>query len=346
MEEVTTLGIDLAKQVFELHGLDGGGRTVLRRRLRRRQLLRFMAQLPRCEVVMEACGGAQYWARQFTGLGHEAKLIAPQAAKAYRQGQKNDANDAAAVAVAARAPRARFIAVKDEEQQVVQGLARIRSRLVGQRTALSNQARGLLAEFGIVLPKGLAAVRGALVGLPEDERLPARLRPVMGELHGELAALDQRIKGYERELNRQVCTHPDGQRLLALRGVGVLSAGALLAKLGTGGAYCDARQFSASLGLTPRQHSSGETVRLGAITKQGDPELRRLLIHGARSAIHHLGDQQDRDSRWLRALVERRGKNRAVVAWANKTARRAWALVRYGREYDPDYVAPASTCRA
>jgi transposase len=340
MSKVTTLGIDLAKRVFELHGLDERGGTVLRRRLSRAQLPEFMVQLPPCEVVMEACGSAQYWARKFTAMGHGAKLIAPQAVKAYRAGQKNDANDAAAIAVAARAPRARFVALKSEEQQAVQALARIRARLVGERTALTNQVRGLLGEYGIVLNKGLAAVRRALPALGEEERVPAPLREALGEFYEELRALDARIKRYERRIAASVAAQPDGRRLMALRGVGVLSAGCLMAKLGDGSAWRNGRQFSASLGLVPRQNSSGERVRLGPITKRGDPELRRLLVHGARSSIRHLGDKQDADSRRLRALVERRGVNRAAVAWANRTARRAWALVRYERDYDPDYVLP------
>lgn len=342
MKEVTTLGIDLAKQVFELHGLAADGSSVLKRRLRRKQLLAFMARLPACTVVMEACGGAQYWAREFGSLGHEARLMAAQSVKPYRQGQKNDANDAQAIAIAACAPGARFVAIKSQEQQVLQGLSRIRSRLVEQRTQLSNQARGLLAEFGIILPKGLATVRRALPKVIEDPRLPEELALIVSELHEELQQLDERINTYKRRLERLVSTQADGRRLLVQQGVGPMSAASLLAKLGDGRAYRDGRQFSASIGLVPRQHSSGETVRLGPITKQGDPELRRLLVHGARSVIRHLGDKRDRDSRWLRALVERRGKNRAAVALANKMARRAWALVRYGREYDPDYTPAAA----
>jgi transposase len=336
MNEITTLAIDLAKNVFQLHGLDARGVCQQRKRLRRTQLLSFMAQTPPCLVAMEACASAHYWAREFIKLGHRVKLIPPQYVKPFVRGNKTDGNDAEGICEAALRPRMPSVAVKTMEQQAVLTEHRIRQLLEGQRKQLGNHLRGLLAEFGIVIPMGSGSLSK---GLAEAiERAPARLQPVFNEAHQRLRDLQRQCQQQTRRIE-QLAAAPLCRRFMKERGVGPIIASAYAATLGSPTHYRNGRQVSASLGLVPKQYSSGDEPLLLGISKRGDKYLRTQLIHGARSVVSRVAGRSDPLSVWLQGLVARRGKNKAAVALANKTARRLWAIWRdEGAELAP--VAP------
>lgn len=325
MDNVTTVGIDLAKNVFSLHGVDGQGRAVWRRTVRRGQLLAVVAQLPRCRIGMEACSGAHQWAREFQALGHEVKLMAPKFVIPYRRGGKNDGNDAEAICEAVSRPGMRFVPVKSAEQQAVLSLHRVRQGFVEERTATLNRIRGLLAEFGHVLPQRAVEVRRRLPA--SLEQLPPLATRALTDLQTHVRGLDERIVEYERELARLARGDERAQRVQEIHGVGPLTASAILASVGNAHEFDNGRQFAAWLGLVPRQYSTGGKTRLGHITRRGDPYLRTLLILGARAVLQTAGRHQDRRSRWALAVRERRGYHRACVAIAAKNARIVWALL-------------------
>ena len=329
MNQITTLAIDLAKHVFQLHGTDTQGHALLQRSLRRTQLSTTLAQMPRCTVVLEACGSAHYWARQFQALGHSVRLIAGQHIKAFNRGQKNDRNDAEAIACAARQPGMPFVPVKSGEQQAILALHRIRERLVRERVALTNQLHGLLGEFGIMLPHGVNPLRRELQSVLNGQAVPQLLHTTLRDQLEHLSTIEQRLGDITRQIEQLARASEPCQRLMQHRGVGPIIATAFAAELADASAFKNGRQVSAWLGLVPRQHSSGGRPRLLGITKRGDPYLRRLLIHGARSALLYAPKRTDPLSRWSLAVRERRGANRACVALANKTARRLWATLRY-----------------
>ena len=336
MGKITTLAIDLAKTVFELYGVDGRGVCVLRRQVRRGQLLRVVAQLAPEQVAMEACASAHYWGRQIRALGPEAKLIPPQYVRPYVRGNKNDRNDAQAICEAALRPGMPEVAVKSVEQQAVLSLHRMRELVEKQRKQLANQLRGILGEFGIVIPQGVAALRREL---PEAiEQVPELLRPVLQESRESLLELERRCREHERRLAQLARHSPLCRRLMREAGVGPLTASAYVATLGAPTHYRNGRQVAASLGLVPRQHSSGgKTVLLG-ISKRGDKYLRMLLVHGGRAVLRHAAGKSDPLSLWVLQVARRRGANRAAVALANKNARRLWAI---WRAEGPDLVAAA-----
>jgi transposase len=324
--KLKVLAIDLAKRVFQLHGVDERGVAVLRKQLKRHQLLAYLAQLPPCVIAMETCGGAHYWARQVQKLGHTARLIAPQYVKPFVKGNKNDRNDAQAICEAALRPDMRFVPVKSEEQQALSAQHCVRELLMKQRTALSNQCRGLLAEFGIVLPKGLGALRAQLpVVLADAENtLSVYLRELIAQLYERLRELDEQIKCATRRIEQQVRDNPGAQRLMQRRGIGLLGASALSAEVDPSH-FHNGRHLAAWIGLVPRQHSTGgKTVLLG-ISKRGNKRLRTLLIHGARAVVRTAAGKDDVLSRWIVQLTARRGVHRTIVAVANKLARYAWA---------------------
>jgi transposase len=329
MSEITSVAIDLAKRVFQLHGTDAAGHTVLQRQVRRAQLLAVLAQLPPCTVTMEACSSAHYWARQLRVLGHTPQLIAAQHVKAFCRRQKNDRNDAEAIACAARQPGMPQVAVKSEEQQAVLALHRIRERLLRERVALTNQLHGLLGEFGWVLPRGLRGLRQQLLSLLDEGQLPPLLQPALRQQLEHLGQLEQRLTGLTRQLAQLADQSEPCRRLMRHRGVGPLTATAFAAELADAAVFRNGRQVAAWLGLVPRQHSSGARLQLHGITKRGNPYLRKLLVHGARSALHHAPRHTDEISRWALAVQQRRGPHRASVALANKTARQLWATLRY-----------------
>jgi transposase len=325
VEQITTVGIDLAKRVFAVHGVDGGGRVVLRRTLRRDQVLEVMAALPRCVVGMEAGSGAHEWARQLQALGHTPRLMAAKFVAPYRRRGKNDGNDAEAICEAVSRPGMRYVPIKSLEQQAVLSVHRVRQGFITERTATINRIRGLLAEFGVVLPARAETVRRQAASAAEA--VPSLAQHVINDLLMHLRVLDERIAQYDRELEEQAKLCEPAQRLMKMRGIGTLSALAIVATIGNARDFENGRQFAAWLGLTPRQHSSGGKTRLGHITKYGDSYLRCLLVQGARSVLHTAGRHADRMSRWAQSLESRRGYHRALVAIAAKNARIAWALL-------------------
>lgn len=335
MTQATTIGLDIAKQVFQVHGTDRSGRAVLRRKLRRNEIVRFFSEQPPCLVGIEASGSAHHWARVLTGLGHTVRLMAPQFVKPYVKSQKNDANDAEAICEAVTRPNMRFVPAKSVEQQDLQCLHRVRSRLVANRTQLINQIRGLLAEYGIVLPQHPGQVRSGLPAVLEDagNQLTGFGRVLFQSLYEELAQLDEKIAAADKRIQIAFQNTPDCRRIAAVEGVGPLIATAIVAAISNGHAFENGRQFSAWLGLVPRQNSSGGKSRLLGISKRGDPYLRTLLIHGARSVVYRAKAKTDQRSLWINDKQQRLGTTKACVAVANKNARIIWSLIAREQEY-------------
>lgn len=325
MEQVTTVGVDLAKNVFSLHGVDRLGAVVLKKTLRRHQLMQAVASLPPCLIGMEACSGAHEWGRRFQGLGHTVRLMAPKFVAPYRKGGKNDGNDAEAICEAVTRPSMRFVPVKSIEQQALLAVHRVRRGFIVERTATINRLRGLMSEFGVILP--LRAVTVRRQAAQAAEALPELARSAVGDLLEHLRLLDGRIADYDREIESQARLSEPAQRLMKIRGIGATTALAIVATIGNGHEFANGRQFAAWIGLTPRQHSTGGKARLGHISKQGDAYLRALLFQGARSVLHTAAAHQDKLSRWVMSLQQRRGYYRTLVAIANKNARIAWALL-------------------
>jgi transposase len=333
--QMTTIGIDLAKQVFQLHGVDVHGKTVLKKRLSRSALGPFMANVPPCRVGLEACASAHYWSRQLRAFGHDVRLMSPQFVKPYVKSQKNDSNDAEAICEAVSRPTMRFVSPKTIGQQDLQALHRIRQRRIHNRTALSNQIRGLLMEYGITLPRQVAQLRRRLPSLLEDaaHQLTSLGRELLADLYQELVALDRQLHEIEVQIKRIFAATELCRRLAQIEGVGPLIATAMVAAVGDPRAFKNGRQLAAWLGLVPRQHSSGGKHLLLGITKRGDRYLRALLIHGARAVVVRAAAKQDTRSRWIADLQRRRGTNRTSVAVANKNARILWALMTTEQRY-------------
>ena len=344
--KIMRVGVDLAKHVFHVYGVDRNEQPVWCQRLTRGKWLKALLEKvePGCEIGMEACAGAHHWARELQARGYTVKLIAPQFVKPYVKSNKNDRNDAEAICEAMNRPTMRFVEIKSVEQQDIQAVHRVRSELVGQRTAKANQIRGLLAEYGLVAPKYLSRLRAVLPDWLEDAEngLTERFRRLLAGLWGDLAELDRRVAELDEEIEAIAKSDPVAQRLQRLRGVGPVIATALVAAVGSGEQFAKGRDLAVSLGLTPKQHSTGGKDRLLGISKRGDPYLRKLLIHGARSVIHHSKDKDDGLSRWIKGLTARRHINVACVALANKTARIAWAMIRKGTEYQPELAASSA----
>ena len=328
---VSVIGIDIAKNVFQLHGIDNQGKVVLKERVSRKKLLTVLSNLPKCLIGMEACSTSNYWGRELTKLGHTVKLISPQYVKPYVKTNKNDSQDAEAICEAVTRPNMRFVAIKSVEQQDILSLHRVRSRLVSQRTALVNHVRALLSEYGVILPQGITHIRRHLRSILEDteNELTAILRDVLYELLDEFLRLDERVKTLDIKL-KEVCIHSEPcTRLLEIPGVGPITASALVSSIGDIHQFKNARHLSAWLGLVPKQHSSGSKQTLLGISKRGDTYLRKLLIHGARAVLFRYKEA----SEWMKAIVMRRGFNKACVALANKTARIVWALLSTDDRY-------------
>jgi transposase len=332
---LTVIGIDLAKNVFQLHGVDGKGRAILTKRVRRPQLLPLVAQLPPTMIGIEACAGAFYWARQFQRQGHTVRIISPQFVKPFRRGNKNDGNDAEAICEAVQRPKMRFVPLKSIEQQDVQSLHRARQRLVNHRTALLCQIRGILLDRGIVFAPSATRVRRLVPGMVADlaNDLSPMTRETLASLLELLHELDTRITGFDQRIDRVFRTSPVCQRIARVEGVGPKTATAMVAAVGDGRDFKNGRHLAAWLGLVPRHRASGDRVTMGSITKRGDQQLRTLLVHGARAVVRTAARKTDAKSQWVNALVQRRGVTRAIVALANKNARVIWALLAHGDEY-------------
>jgi transposase len=333
--KVTRLGIDLAKQVFQVHGVDCHDKVVIRKQLTRAKMRGFFAQLSPCLIGIEACASAHYWARELSQFGHTVRLIAPQFVRPYRKNPKNDGNDAEAICEAVSRPNMRFVPVKSVAQQAVLTVHRARELLVGDRTALVNQIRGLLAEYGIVVPQGIACLRRVLPSVLGDAAhgLPGLARDIIAELQERLWDLDARIATYDRRIAQLARQHEAAQRLMPLEGVGAVTATAIVATIGDGKAFKNGRQFAAWLGLVPQQYSSGGKTRLGHISERGNVYPRTRLIHGARSVLQLTGQRTDAKSRWAGQLKHRRGNSLAAVALAATYARIIWAILARGQEY-------------
>ena len=325
MEQITTVGIDLAKSVFSLHAVDGAGHVVFRRTVRRDQLLGVVAGLPPCVIGMEACSGAHEWSRRFQEFGHTVRLMAPKFVIPYRKSGKNDGNDAEAICEAVTRPSMRFVPVKSAEQQALLAIHRVRQGFIVERTATINRLRGLMSEFGVVLPLRSITVRRQAAEAAEG--LPALARRAIGDLLDQLRVLVERIGGYDREIEALAMLSDAAKRLMQIRGIGPITALAIVATVGNAREFKNGRQFAAWIGLVPGQYSTGGKTRLGHISKRGDAYLRNLLVQGARSVLNSAGAHQDRMSRWAMALQPRRGYYRTLVAIANKNARIAWALL-------------------
>jgi transposase len=337
-QHLSVLGIDIAKHVFHVVGMDHTGTVVLKKRLGRGEVLPFLAPLPPLLIGMEACGSAHYWARQCRALGHKVKLMAPQFVNPYVKSPKNDSRDAEAICEAVTRPTMRFVPIKQVEQQDVQARHRVRERLMKARTALVNELRGLCYEYGIVLPPGVTKFHAVFQSTleAEQDKLTALSAELFRSLYDELLALERRLAAYNEQLEILAQTHPVSQRVQTIPGIGPLSATALVAAVSDATQFKNGRQFAAWLGLVPREHSTGGKARLLGISKRGDVYLRKLLVHGARTTLRWVGCKQDRRSRWARTLLERRGKNRAAVALANKNARLAWVLMTTDQVYQSE----------
>ncbi len=334
---ITTVGLDLAKTVFQVHAADSEGNPVLKKRLRRSQMLTFFAGLKPCLIGMEACGSAHYWARELQSLGHEVRLIAPQFVKPFVKTNKNDASDAEAIVEAMQRPTMRFAPIKSADQQAVLMLHRARELLVRQKTQLLNALRGHCAEFGIIVAQGASRV-GELVAIiadQQDDRLPAPAREALGFLVRQLAAVKEQILDLEKKLKDWHKNNEASRRLATIPGIGVITATALVATIGEADQFKSGRELAAWLGLVPRQNSSGNKQRLGRISKRGDGYLRKLLVHGARTVLRWSKHKDRAPSAWLSGMLARRPTTVVLVAMANKTARTVWVLLTRKEIYQP-----------
>jgi transposase len=328
VKKITTVGIDLAKNIFSVHGVNGHGIVIIRQTVRRERLMELVAQLEPCLIGMEACSGAHEWARRFEVLGHCVRLIAPKFVVPYRKSGKNDGNDAEAICEAVGRPNMRFVPIKSAEQQSILTVHRVRQGFVAERTATINRIRGLIAEFRLILPQRAAEVRRG-VGRLLDQ-LPVMAARAVADLLAHISILDERIRLYEQQLKQHAANDDRACRVQRLEGVGPLSASAVVATVGEAREFRNGRQFAAWLGLVPRQHSTGGKTRLGHITRQGDPYVRTLLILGARAVLRTAARRKDRLGRWAVEVRVRRGYHRACVAIAAKHARIIWALLARG----------------
>jgi transposase len=338
--KITTIGLDLAKNVFQVHGVDEQGKAVLRKQLRRDQVAAFFANLPPCLVGMEACASAHHWARTIEQWGHVVKLMAPQFVKPYVKTNKNDVADAEAICEAVSRPQMRFVPIKNTEQQAVLALHRARQAFVKARTAQANQIRGLLGEYGIILPQGMSHITKRLPAILEDNEneLPGTFRALLARLGEHLKGLDRQVGEIEVQIHSWHRGNEASRKLEQIPGIGPITASALVATIGNANSFKNGRQLAAWLGLVPRQHSSGGKPLLLGISKRGDSYLRTLLILGARAVLRTAERKVGPVPSWLAQLTDRRHTNVAAVALANKNARIVWALLAHERHYQADYA--------
>ena len=342
--QITTIGLDLAKHWFQVHGVDANGQVVIRRKLRRGEVLAFFQSLTPCLVGMEACATAHYWARELSALGHTVKLMPPAYVKAYVKRNKNDAADAEAICEAVTRPTMRFVPVKDAEQQSVLMLHRGRSLLVRQRTMLVNALRAHMAEFGIIAPQGLAHVESLITILKDEEtKLPDLARSILQVIVDQLADTSQRVRAIELRLAAWHRQSQVSQLLATIPGIGIMGATAIAATVTDPSLFRSGREFAAWLGMTPRQNSSGGKERLGRTSKRGDKYIRCLMVAGAVAVLRHTRTRTTKDAAWVRGLLARKPPKVTAVALANKTARIAWAVMARGEGYrSKDIVGQAA----
>ena len=334
MNNVSTLGIDLAKNVFQLHGTDNKGKAILKKRLSRNKLLEYVSNLKACVIGIEACAGAHDWARRFTAMGHTVKIMSPQFVKPYIKSNKNDANDAAGIAEAVTRPDMKFVPVKTQQQQDSLLIHRAREMVMKQRTAQANQIRGLLTEYGIVMKQGITVIKTLPTVLDEyKQELSEKAIAIFAQLHEQFKQLDTQVAYYDDQITQAVKSDPLCKQIMAIEGVGPMSATATIATIGDANTFKRGREVAAWLGLVPRQHSSGNKQRILGISKRGDGYLRKLLIHGARTVVRTCENKTDKRSQWVASLKKRCGANKAAVALANKNARIIWAILSTGECY-------------
>ena len=334
MKNIKVLGIDLAKNVFQLHGANAKGKCVLRKRLTRQKLTEYLSTLPECVIGIEACTGAHYWARTFKSMCHTVKIMPPQFVKPYVKSNKTDRNDAEGICEAVTRPGMRFVPIKNLEQQDVLLLHRARELAVKQRTAQANQIRGLLSEYGVIIPKGISHISKLPIILEENaEKLTPMARNIFNELYEQFKHFDIQVACYEKKICHSAKHNPLCREVMKIEGVGPLTASATVATIGDATVFKNGREVSAWLGLVPKQHSSGNKIRLGGITKRGDRYVRKLLIHGARAEVNVCDNKKDKKSLWLTDKKKRCGFNKATVALANKNARMIWAIMATGECY-------------
>ena len=337
MTQHKIIGIDLAKNIFFLFEINHKGKNLSRKKLQRSKLLSYIANKEPCTVAMEACSGAHYWAREFSKLGHQVLLYAPQHVKSQRRKQKNDYNDAEAIAEVALFQRPHPVPHKSVEQQDIQSLIRMRRLLVTERTRFVNQIRGLISEYGVIMPKGKAAFTRAIPEILEDNdnQLSPILRELLNNQYQRYLYIEEQIKWFDNKLNHTIKRFDNAKRLMSIPGFGPLTSQAVAVWLGSGQQFRTGRDASAAMGLVPKQETSGDKIILLGITKQGNTYIRSLLVHGARAALRRAKFKSDNLSKWMLELQERRGPNRAAVALANKLMRIAWAVTTKNEEYQP-----------
>ena len=340
--EINTIGIDLAKEVFQVHAVDARGHVVLKKKLKRKEMATFFANLTPCLIGMEACSSSHYWARKLQAMGHKVKLMAPQFVKPYVKTNKNDAADAEAICEAVTRPSMRFVGVKGVEQQTVLATHRVRSLLVAERTAMVNQTRGLLGEFGLIAPRGVHALRSHLPDILEDaeNELTPEMRELITIMSDRISSITEKLDELELKIKESNKRNDLISKLLSIPGIGPLTASAMIATIGDFKEFKNGRELAAFLGMVPKQHSSGGKQNLLGISKRGDGYLRTLLIHGARSVIRYAESKQDKNP-WLVNLIGRRNKNIAAVALANKNIRIIWAMMTKGTDFNPVHVSTA-----
>ena len=337
MTQHKIIGIDLAKNIFFLFEINHKGKNLCRKKLQRNKLLSYIANKEPCTIAMEACSGAHYWAREFSQFGHKVILYAPQHVKTQRRKQKNDYNDAEAIAEVALYKRPHPVPHKSVEQQDIQSLIRMRRLLVTERTRIVNQVRGLISEYGIIMPKGAAAFRKAIPEILENDenQLSCILRELISHQYERYLYIDEQVKWFDDKLNQTIKQFENAKRLMSIPGFGPLTSQAVAVWLGSGQQFKTGRDASAAMGLVPKQDTSGDKVVLLGITKRGNTYIRSLLVHGARAALRRAKFKSDNLSKWMLELQERRGPNRAAVALANKLMRIAWAVITKNEEYRP-----------
>ena len=339
-KDIKVLGIDLAKNIFQIHGTNAHGKKVLSKRLTRKDLPEFIGNLTLCLIGIEACTGAHYWARTFENYGHEVKMMAPQFVKPYVMSNKNDKNDARGIAEAVTRPTMKFVSHKTLAQQDLLLIHRARSLSMTNRTAQANQIRGLLADYGVVIAQGVSHIRKLPVILDDNKALLSEESlAIFTNLYEQFKHHDEQINYYDKRIEAHVVEDAKCQALLEIEGVGPLSASGIVATIGDPSVFKNGRELAAWLGLVPKQCSSGDRIRLGSITKRGDCYIRSLLIHGARCALKYVENKNDRKSQWACSLLTRMAYNKAAVALANKHARIIWAILTTGESYRKDEVA-------
>jgi transposase len=343
--DIKTLGIDIGKNKFHLHGVNHHGKVVLRKQMTRAKLYEFMSNLSPCKVGMEACGGAHHLARVLKTMGHDVRLMAIQHVKPYTKAYKNDFNDAAGICEAVTRPHMNFVSIKTVSQQELLAFHNDRARLVEERTALANEIRGVLLEQGLTIPQGIHKIVPIVMELLDEgsQELSAPLKELLQDMLADFNQKNLLIKKRDEQLKRFATVNPQVQQLMTMPGIGVIVATAFVGKVGDVSVFKNGRQLAAWLGLVPNQYSTGGKTQLGRISKRGDRYLRSLLVHGARSVLASLRHKKPEDlpstMKWLMNVAQRRGHNKGIVAFANKMARMAWALLSYGTEYEPRHIS-------